>query len=391
MRRPLGTILPVLIIMPLWLIWQGNTLWAEQMYSPSWGFQIDLPEGYQYIGGNAFDTFSFEGPSNAMFDMRVYSDRYASIEQVAIDVNKRIANNIDADSEVYYLDYQGREAAIFELAFNGFEGIALCLTLEDTGSNPSAQAPPILLALAYAPEGTENVDLLHFSALNSIAPTESDARYPGPMMAFAYDRGEAVETPLAALGITAMVREGDAEAAQALVDNEYLTLSLYRDSELWQEAWTRFFRAIYRDSWDRIGDAASRIEEKLIGDDDSAFAQNVLSFVQGFAYERDLDGSDFVNLVSAVTEGRGDCDSRAMLWAVILARANIRSAIMVSRTYSHAMGLVDIPDGAGAQAGARFVWDGTDWLVAETTAPVELGRIAQSKSGKEGWIGILFD
>jgi hypothetical protein len=115
-------------------------------------------------------------------------------------------------------------------------------------------------------------------------------------------------------------------------------------------------------------------------------AQKALTFVQGFKYERHLDGSDFVNLVSAVTDGRGDCDSRVMLWAIILANADIRAAIMVSRNHSHAMGLADI-----AGTGARFEAHGTKWLVAESTDHVDIGLIAQDISDIESWLGVIFE
>ena len=107
--------------------------------------------------------------------------------------------------------------------------------------------------------------------------------------------------------------------------------------------------------------------------------------MQGFKYERNLAGSDFVNLVSAVTEGRGDCDSRAMLWAMVLIQARIPAAIMVSRDYSHAMGLADI-----SGSGARFKAGGINWLVAETTAKVGIGSINKDMSNTEKWLGVLF-
>ena len=219
----------------------------------------------------------------------------------------------------------------------------------------------------------------------------SDLPYP-----FAFPRGERVRTPLAGTsGLAALIAENDAEASQALVDQEFQLLTLYRDSEFWQEAWIRFYRAIFRDAWDRVADAAFQLERSFRsgaadgpdrGASDRAFAQNALSFVQGFTYERNLDGSDFVNPVTAVTEGRGDCDSRALLWALILAQSNIRSGIMVSREYSHAMGLADLPG-----SGARFDAEGTRWLVAETTSKVDIGLIAQDKSNADLWLGVVFE
>jgi hypothetical protein len=74
-----------------------------------------------------------------------------------------------------------------------------------------------------------------------------------------------------------------------------------------------------------------------------------------------------------------------MLWAIILQQANIPAAIMVSAGYGHAMGLIDI-----AGPGARFKWDGMQWLVAETTAAVSLGRIEQKVSDPTYWLGVIF-
>jgi len=110
-----------------------------------------------------------------------------------------------------------------------------------------------------------------------------------------------------------------------------------------------------------------------------------LMWVQSFSYERDFMGSDFVNPVSAATEGRGDCDSRAMLWAIVLNHANIPSGLMVSRHYSHAMGLADLPG-----TGARLEKDGKRFLVAETTAKVSIGMIGETVSDPVHWLGILF-
>ncbi|MCL2373848.1 MAG: hypothetical protein FWC65_01220, partial [Treponema sp.] len=114
--------------------------------------------------------------------------------------------------------------------------------------------------------------------------------------------------------------------------------------------------------------------------------EEVLRWVQSFTYERDFEGSDFVNLVSAATEGRGDCDPRAMLWALILRKANIEAGMMVSRYYSHAMGLADLPG-----TGARFEVGGRRFLVAETTVDVGIGLITQEMSAVDHWLGIIFE
>jgi hypothetical protein len=260
------------------------------------------------------------------------------------------------------------------------------------------ESPPILAALAYGPASRQDLGIFHLSALDSIAPSEAEKHRPGPIPDFSYPRGEPVLAALADRNLKAWIGANDAEAAQALVDREFAVLRRYPDSPLWREAWTRFYRALFRDSYERLADIAFIFErdwhERYLqnGGRDGAeteagdFAREALSWVQGHAYERNLMGSDFINLVSAATQGRGDCDSRSLLWAVILTRNNIPAAIMVSRRYSHAMGLAQIRG-----PGAAFEINGEKWLVAETTAPVALGLIGESVSDPAHWLGVVFE
>jgi hypothetical protein len=223
--------------------------------------------------------------------------------------------------------------------------------------------------------------------LDSIAPSEEDRRHPGPITEFIYPRENRVALPLWGLEEEAWFFDVDEEAGQALIDREFEVLKRYIDSPQWKEAWIRYYQAIYRDSYDRVANAAFIVERTLNVPplENRDFADTCLQWIQSFTYERHFEGSDFINLVSALVEGCGDCDNKAMLWAIIMNQANIPAAIMVSREYSHAMGLADLPG-----TGARFETGGKRWLVAETTADVPIGLIAQEMSDPRGWIGITF-
>ena len=368
------------IILRIFLFFFSSALlFASPLYSPPWGFWLDLPEDYTYVEGNNVDRYSFQGPNGAMFDMAVYAT-YQNIEQMTADINRRLGNTGDTA----FFAYADKAAALLELRFRNFIGWGLCIEL---GGGTAGKNAPFLLALAYAPADKTGMDLFHLSALDSIATSEAEKRLPGPIMEFSYPRGQQKETAIAGTNIRALIREHDAEAAQALIDREFSLLSIYQSAPRWQEAWIRFYRMIYRDSWDRTADAISRLVQNWNkGADKRAFAEKTLAWLQGFTYERDPEGSDFVNIVSAITEGRGDCDSRAMLYAMMLMQARIPAAMMVSRDYSHAMGLADI-----AGSGARFEAGGIKWLVAETTKAVAIGLISQDMSNPEHWLGVLFE
>jgi len=359
---------------------------AESMYSPTWGFFLDLPEGYEFTDGDGRDRFSFMGPAGAMFDLVVYDGNYRNMNDLVNDVTRRLGNRGDID----FFQYRDRQAAVIELIFNDYIGWGLCVELYAAGTHAS-QTPPMLLALAYGPSNLEELELLHISALDSICPSIEDRYYPGPIIDYSFPRGRMIPVTLAG-GVNALIRENDAEASQVLIEREFAVLLMYADTDYWQEAWIRYYRFIFRDSFDRITNPVSALVRSWGGfnaftdEAKTEFAQRALTFVQGFEYERDFNGSDFLNLVTALTGERGDCDSRSMLWAFFLVHADIRAAMMVSREYGHAMGLADIPG-----AGARFESHGVRWLVAETTAPVNLGLIAQDQSDSEYWLGIIFE
>ncbi|GHT89096.1 hypothetical protein FACS1894137_17880 [Spirochaetia bacterium] len=379
-------------------------LFAEPMVSPSWGFRIDLPEEYRYVSGDGKDKFSFRSPAGANFELAVYPPGKRSAnpmpQALAADIQKRLRNS----GEISNFEYRNRKAVLLELDFPApqaagnkgdpprFSGWGLCLELETRGNGT-----PLLLALAYGEAGKAELQTLHISALDSIAAMEGDRYAPGPMTEYAYPRGKRIRISPAGLDLEAFVYEHDQEGAQALVDREFEVLKRAagstdpQDSPQWKSAWARFYRTIYRDSFSRLREIAFALERHWSvsnaapGAGSWDLAGKALAWVQNFSYERNLPGSDFVNLVSAAIEGRGDCDSRSMLWAIVLEQANIPAALMVSADYGHAMGLIDIPG-----PGARFEWDGTRWLVAETTAAVNLGRIEQKMSDPTYWLGVIF-
>ena len=389
------------LLYPIIFFFLQPLVFSAPLHSPTWGFSLDPPECYEFAGGDGRDRFSFENPQGARLDIVVYyasggrAAPYANVEALARDVNSRLNNR----GQIEAFEYMQKNAVVMELSFplsgrGQMSGWALCIELGDSGqgsgntgqSRPPAR--PLFLAMAYGPSARSELQALHFSALDSIIPEPRDRYFPGPITEFSFPRETRVQAPVFGLDINAYIYAEDAEAAQALIDREYLVLRRYANAPNWQDAWIRFYRAIYRDSFERVVDIAFQVERNMNvpAREERDFADQVLQWVQSFDYERVLFGSDFINLISAATEGRGDCDNRAMLWAIVLRQAGIPSAIMVSRHYSHAMGLADLPG-----VGARFEVEGQRLLVAETTAFVPIGLIGETVSETEHWLGILFE
>jgi len=384
---------------------------AEELYSPTWGFYLDLPEGFGYVAGDGKNRFSFMDPdAGVSVDIVAYAaGRYASPEALGEDVVKRLL----AEAETALFDYRGRRAAITQLAFSSQDGPAegWALALELGGLELPAGKRPILLALAYGEVASDddaaawNTEQIMLSALDSMAVNAEDRLSPGPVSVFSWPPSERKSMDLQVAGRTtqATLDADDAAAAKALVDREFKVLVAYNDSPKWKEAWSRFYRAIWRDAYSRLADLSFAVEravsERAISEGTAAganpgtdratsrrmLAEGVLEWVQGFKYERDLLGSDFVDLPSTATEARGDCDSRALLMAIILQHANTDAILMVSREYGHAMAAV-----AADGTGARFSHGGAEWIVAETTAKVGLGMIGQNVADPQKWLAIDF-
>jgi hypothetical protein len=137
---------------------------ADPLYSPTWGFFLDLPEGYEYIDGDGRDRFSFLGPGGAMFDIVIYNGTFRTMEDLVNDVNIRLNNYGDVDFFFFFV----KNTALIELLFGNFSGWGLCIELPTSDGQL-----PMLLALAYGPEDRDDLDLFHMSALDSISPSMS--------------------------------------------------------------------------------------------------------------------------------------------------------------------------------------------------------------------------
>lgn len=398
---------------------------CDEYYSER-GFSIDLPEGFVFMGGDGSSKFSFGLPDGAVeIDLLAYpDDRFASAGEGAEDTARRLSGRGSFAS----FDYQGYGAALGELTFGSgaqaMRGYGLFVN-DVAPPADSGGAPYDLVVLAYAPSSDYDgyADFVA-SAIDGFSINYGRRAAPGPL-------GTAAR---AAVGTArprpASIRFGEAEirtewnpaeaaASQELVEREYRVLTVYGQSpELIDAAIARFYRMAFRDaapSLDRLAlemsaawesgawagtrpafggpgaATAGRAEPADSGPrfgataEPRGYAEALLAWVQGFVYERDPDGSDVVNPISAAFEGRGDCDSRALVMAILLRRENVRSILMVSLEHEHALAAVDAPG-----AGARFPFDNEAWLVAETTARVGIGMIDSTQADPAAWIGVAF-
>jgi hypothetical protein len=347
------------------------------------GASIDMPSGFAAGDGDGSTRFSYFDPVGEMeLDILVYEPaRFAGAAAMAADAAVRLGSRGDTS----LFTYAGRDAALSEVAFSldgvARKGYALFV------AGGAGEADYALLAHVSATSFDAYGEFV-ISALDGFSVDRAARREPGPISQFL------LSWPAGRTGRkTAMLPAGavdlpwsDEEAAQELdvAEREYRILALYADTDdLWVDAWGRFYRMVYRESTARLDELAAAFSRSLPAGDPTECARRVLAWVQGFTYERDLAGIDFVPPLAAAFGRRGDCDARAVVMAIVLEDLGIDCVLMLSREYSHAMLAVDVPGG-----GQRFPFGGRDYLVAETTAKVGLGMIDAAQADFTKWLGV---
>jgi hypothetical protein len=356
------------------------------------GYCVELPAGFHLKSGDGRAKFSFADPEEGMeFDLLGYEPgRFADLEALA----RESLTKLGSKGETAVYAYEGRRAIFAELSFslNGAAQKGFAIFIEGRRKAESSYA---LLAFASEADFEAYADFV-LSCLDSFSIDAAALRSPGPLSQFTLAwppiRAKEREVALAPLGGPSSDRPSvslpwsDEEAAQEAetLDREYKVLLAYADEpELYKDAWARFYRMVYRESAARLDRLALEAARLLPPSDPTEAARRVLAWTQGFAYERALKGSDFVPPLASAYGAKGDCDSRAVVAAIVLERLGIDAILMVSREYSHAMLGVDVPGG-----GQRFPCGGKNYLVGETTAKVGLGMIAADMSDWSKWMGI---
>jgi len=352
--------------------------------NPVFGYSIDLPIGWR--DAESFDPYhlAFMSPNgDAMLQIIALDPGTA---QDGVGIAEYMLADLSGEGDSAPFDYLGYSAAITDIQFitadNQVRGYMITIN--------GYEADLVLLCFALL----ESYDMAHdhlLSALNSFAMGDESALYPGPISHFFYPfpapAGRNATIPFGRSDLSFLIDPGELDAGQVLVEREARILSPYGtlSRELFEAAWRRYFRMIYRESFMRLQPLALQIAERLEADrlPRVDYPAEILTWLQGFDYERTGGLSDFRAPLSCVAESAGDCDSLALTYVILLHHLDFDAIAMVSDRYAHAVAAVDIPG-----PGARFEFEGRQWLIAELTDDVELGQIAADVADPAGWIGV---
>jgi hypothetical protein len=179
------------------------------------------------------------------------------------------------------------------------------------------------------------------------------------------------------------IGKGDRDASQVLVEREARMLAEYKAAQV--DAWTRFYRLIYRDCYHRLDGIVKAVRDALAAEKvpEKEAPLKILSWIQGFTFERTGTLADFLSPLSVAVSASGDCDSRAILYDAILDCYGLDAILLVSVTYSHALAGVALD-----RDGAAFILDDRKYIVAEMTEVVDIGMIAKTMADAKQWIAM---
>lgn len=344
---------------------------------------VDLPEGFKLESSNGDNSFQLQStiaPVHAIIQI-IPAGKFKTTE----DAMKTTLSRLGVEGDTDTVSWRNNRAAIG--IFNGS-----IMGSSSTGYGCAAIIPEnksILLVLSWSYiQDADRCSSLMTSLVDSIYVDMESYYCQGPLTQYAYPDKEELDTTISIAGkkISTKINKSDVEAADYLIDREYKLLLQYQQSDLWKEAWQRYYRMIFRDSCGRLRQAAFDIYSSLAPEcsDNTDYAQKLLSWTQEFKYERQKTTSDFASLPSILTGGGSDCDSRSMLIAVLLQAINEDAIIFVSSEYSHAVaGYASDHPGFGFSVGNK------KYLTGETTARgVTWGKINGKQTDESKWIAV---
>ena len=368
------------IALVLLLVLLPCALAGQQLGLGSYGSFIDPPSGWSLAGQEERKLTFVSGDGGAWLQLKLFPEA-SSLAGLVEEAQSRLG----ADGEGTVYGYGTGQAWFGTLSFSadGYEFAGYLFACFGGDMQPT-----VLLAFSDASTLPQYNDAV-LSALDSFSPPPSTNRLPGPVGAFdrVFSSGDLRTLPLGVgNGATAYrIDAGTAETAVYVTEREARLLGQAGNVE----AWRRFFRILYRDSLRDLDSLISELHAvfpaHLTGSEARRVAEELLAWLQGFEYRRSGTYSDFLDPVQALVSSAGDCDSLGLLYVLLLHSFDIDAILLVSESYSHALGAVDVPG-----AGARFSYDGTGYVVAELTDEVDLGLIAADMADPAGWTPVEF-
>ena len=272
------------------LLFSFSNLFAEKITDRDFSFSLDIPEGFE-IADYTQDGMSyvFSHPNIPVTLVMKITQEFQT--KSAAEVLKKNLNKLSAKGDTDSFNWNGSECGISSFT----------MTLDDNYFGWSVAAPVkiknyYVVLLCYAPESKRGCEQFIISTVNSLCIDDEYLNRPGIITSYAFqpEGRKALSLQIGGKQIKSSLDKVDEDAAKFVIDLEYAVLTLYANHKMWKEAWQRYYRMISRDNAGRLQQTAADIYKALYPElkksdpqtADIKFAQALLSWVQGFGYER---------------------------------------------------------------------------------------------------------
>jgi hypothetical protein len=356
---------------------------CEDIQVEGYPYHLDIPENWKLLDATNLAQISFTDPSHSVVLQVIVYPGETFFK--ASDIFDAVKKQLGAEGEGANFLFSMKNSYFSELTFNTGSFIARGYFIFINGQDLDYGI------FCFSPKNF--FDTFHafiLSALDSFSLNEEGLLYPGPVSQYYYPfpgpQKEDVEVKFQGTSFNLPIDLNEVEASQLVIEREAMILEAYETNRL--KAWERFYRMIYRDSYHRL----DRLFELIViecekkGKNKKEMIIEFLKWIQHFKYDETGTIGDILSPLTAGVLNSGDCDSRSLLYVILLHHLGADAVIFVSTVYSHSGAGVD--NSILKQKGARIPAFGKEYIFAELTAKVDIGMIAEEMSDPAGWIPI---
>ncbi len=360
---------------------------AETISLGEYLFSADIPEGFALVERRGNDRLKFQ---NSVFpaELQVAVYPYGDFDQAGKALSS-VARQIGSLEECKELTWRGRKAAVSKLDFPLGKGWGAAAEL------PQEKGWLVVIAYTYSNAASlargkfseDELELFHLSVLDSFLTGVGNALSPGIVTTFAFPEEGELSVPFKTKKseFSVLFNACDAKANQYVVDREFLVLTKYAGTALEQAAWKRFYRMIYRDAWKRMERASFMIANQL-SSNATERAKELIEWLFSFDYTRDFAGSDFTSLPDAFTRKTGDCDTRCLLFVLLMRQMGTEAALLISPEFSHSVAAVALN-----VAGPVFAIEGKQLYALDLTSSKTGGKLSNEMAIADKWFAVTFN
>lgn len=385
----------IFIFFLLFSILSLQKTYAEHISFDEFNFTMDLPESFELKEGNlAGDSFFFETKLMPVkFALKFYSSqKYNDAQETLEDAILQLGTK----GSIEKINWFNRECFLSSFSFvmpnqTLYSGWAFCIQIP-LKDNPSEKVN--ILLLTYADNKiSRDCDQYMLSILDSVFFCKEDFRRPGPITTFAFpDSNEtSIKLNIGNKSFFSSIDEEAIQRSQFVIDREYAVLKIYANQKTWKEAWQRYYRQIFRESYNAFDKIATDIYKNIFPiaqknnqqNPNIEYIQMILDWIQDFTYTRDKANSDFTAITASIQGSGCDCDSRSLLMCILMEHIGIKSELFISREYSHAVFGLNVN-----KNGAAIEINKMNFVLGETTAKVDFGLIAKEHNDTKKWIEV---